>query len=272
MKRLITVIFLICLVMGLCVGFFKRASRLADKSSLKKRISNAQLSPDVIPMKINMEKSEVIPLETASPINPKVIYKSEDFSNATNDQATMEFYSKLRHWTDLGTVHVTEKNTQQLWLGDRMVFEAKVIQQVRTMSNDGTIVLAAVTKDVAPLATGEKLRDSELPSSIWAVDAQGHARRISAPNIIGGGPLISSDGKKVAFSAAPNGGNMLFQAIQIFVVDLKSGECRTFRSREHLDDYKVFPAEWAEGGKVLKVIEDWGENGGHMVIRRVRLE
>ena len=65
---------------------------------------------------------------------------------------------------------------------------------------------------------------------------------------------------------------MIFQATQIFVVDLSSGQYRSFRSSEQLDDYKVFPAEWAEGGKVLKVIEDWGETGGHMVMKQIRLE
>ena len=65
---------------------------------------------------------------------------------------------------------------------------------------------------------------------------------------------------------------MIFQATQIFVVDLSSGQYRSFRSSEQLDDYKVFPAEWAEGGKVLKVIEDWGETGGRMVMKQIRLE
>ena len=206
MKLLVTIIVISCLLAGLYVGFFKRTSKPANRSSPAVAMSNGQVASDVILMKTNVDGSVVIPLEAASPTNPKVIYKPEDFSNATTDQATMEFYSKLRHWTDLGKVHATEKNTQQLWLGDRMVFEAKVIQQFRTMSSDGTIVLAAVTEDVAQPANEEKLRNSQLPSSIWVVDAQGHARRISPPNTIYTFTLPErSDTKRLQYPAASRG-------------------------------------------------------------------
>ena len=59
---------------------------------------------------------------------------------------------------------------------------------------------------------------------------------------------------------------------QLMIVNLRTNQYRVFRGSEALDDYKVWPVEWSDGGKTLKVIEDHGETGGHMVMRQIRLE
>jgi hypothetical protein len=246
--------------------------RQPTKPPMPKSQNRVHLATD-LPEK-SKDGDGVIPPKILSPLKAEPSHDPAEFNGATADPATMQVLSKYKNWSDVGEVRVTERKTQQLWLGDRMIFEADFINPVRTMSKNGMIALSAVISGEysAPAPTEEKPSASDLPSSIWIVDVESHAKRVSPPMIKAAAPLISPDGDAVAFRSIQIGGSGVPQMAQLMIVNLRTNQYRVFRGSEALDDYKVWPVEWSDGGKTLKVIEDHGETGGHMVMRQIRLE
>jgi Tol biopolymer transport system component len=217
------------------------------------------------------QKFEPIPREPVVPKEPTAKIYDPDIERASKDAATREFLFKLKTWSDIGQVRSLPSGPQQLWIGERMVIEAPFIRQVRSISDNGTVAVATTTRKITSTSADEKSSADDLPGAIWVIDNLGHAKRISSLEDITGAPLISRDGKKVAYVIKTLQLSGQIGQACVVVVDLQTNKARYFRNNEILDEYRVFPVEWNEGANVLKIMEDYGETGGHMVMRAINL-
>jgi hypothetical protein len=274
MKRVLAVAFALASVVCVIV-FVIRLSKNTTVSQTAQVPPPEQAQPHREPMKSNDLSNSIKTTSSsdaaATPV-PVAQHMPPELEGATKDPAVVEFWSSHKP-QEIGEVRPTNNaQTKQLWVNGRMAFEAATIKNVRTKSLDGTIALAAVAAE--PTTTGSKddVEMADKPSRIWLVDPQGNRRPISPPGIDASKPLIAPDGNLVAFTGSQVSGGTPPPGDQLFVVDLKSGASRTFSANQRLDDYNVTAVEWADGGKALKVIEDHGETGGHMVMRQIRLE
>jgi Tol biopolymer transport system component len=109
------------------------------------------------------------------------------------------------------------------------------------------------------------------PSEIWIIDASGRAERLSPTHVHASRPVISPDGRYVAFTAQYLIGGALHSKV-LMIKDRSTGELSSFAERKYGTDYEIAPVDWVEGGKVLRVIEDWGESGGHLKLKQVRVQ
>ena len=158
------------LVVLVCIGFIACAlyvatnmeKRQPTKPPMPKSQNRVHLATD-LPEK-SKDGDGVIPPKILSPLKAEPSHDPAEFNDATADPATMQALSKYKNWSDVGEVRVTERKTQQLWLGDRMIFEAEFINPVRTMSKNGMIALSAVISGEysAPAPTEEKPSASDL--------------------------------------------------------------------------------------------------------------
>ena len=273
MKRVLAVAFALAGVVCVVV-FVMRPSKNATVSQTAQVPPPEQAQPHREPMKpndlSNSIKTTPSPEVAATPL-PVAQHMPPELEGATKDPAVIEFWSSHKP-QEIGEMRPTNAQTKQLWVNGRMVFEAAAIKNVRSMSQDGTIALAAVAEEPSTTNPKDDVALSEKPSRIWLVDPHGNKRPISPPGIDASKPLIAPDATVVAFTGSRVGVGAIPPSNQLFVVDLKSGASRTFNANQPLDDYSVTAVEWADGGKVLKVIEDHGETGGHMVMRQIRLE
>lgn len=273
MKRESAVVFAIAGVVCLVV-FVMRPSKDATVSQAAQVPPPEQPQPRPVSMTPNDPSNSIKP--AASPkltgtLAPVPQHLPPELEGATKDSAVIEFWSSHKP-QEIGEVRPTNAQTKQLWVDGRMVFEAAAIKNVRSKSSDGTIALAAVTEEPTTTSSKDGVALAEKPSRIWLVDRQGNKRLISPPGIDASKPLIAPDGNCVAFTGSRVSGGTQPLGDQLFVVDLKSGASRAFSTNQRFDDYIVTAVEWANGGKALKVLEDHGETGGHMVIRQIRLE
>ena len=202
-----------------------------------------------------------------------------DLQGVTADPYVVRFFKNHSPEKDeVGTVRAVSDRIQQLYIGERLVFEAAHILKRRSISSDGTVALAAIIGDAKSGTKSDTLSpdDNALmdkgPSAIWIVDSLAQKKRISPPSVTATLPLIAPDGHAIAFTGQKVSSVDSESSCMLFVVDSKTGQCRTFGSREHLDNYIVSAAEWSDDGKLLYVLEDHGETGGHMVMKCVRFK
>jgi len=256
----------------ICVVFFVMS--LSKKSTV---LQSAQVPPSGAqpcsePVKHNSlqpESKSPPDAVTTQPLSEERV--PHDLKGVTIDPAVIEFWSSRRP-QEVGEVRPTETESQQLWINGRMVFEATAIKNVRSMAQDGTIALAAVTDEPLPAAPKHEIAGSERPSRIWLVDAGGNKKQVSPPAIDASRPLISPSGRFVAFTGSRSGGIEPFAGNQLFVVDVENGHSRTYNTNQPLEHYSVTAVEWSDDEKLIKIIEDHGETGGHMVMRQIRLD
>lgn len=193
------------------------------------------------------------------------------FKSETEDSALIRI---LTHYQppSVGTVKSIASETEVLELPDGRRFEAVTIGKTRSQANDGTIALAAHT-----LKTGRQLKITEgdvvmgNPSEVWILKKDGEAERVSTPLMHAEHPIISPDGRYVAFGARYLVGERLHPKV-LMIVDRANGTLSSYAERKHGSDYEISPIDWVEGGKVLRVVEDWGETGGHVKLKQVRVQ
>lgn len=65
--------------------------------------------------------------------------------------------------------------------------------------------------------------------------------------------------------------NGALHAKELMIQDRRTGELSSQAQRKCGADDEMAPVDWVEGGKVRRVIEDWGETGGHLQLKQVRV-
>lgn len=212
----------------------------------------------------------IMPDSPTSATEPKPGVIPAELIGATKDPAVVSFFKRHNiEKEEIGDVRDTTNHTQQLYFGGKMVFEAIKILRRRSLANDGTIALAAVT-ETNNTATNEEA-ESELMSSIWTVDPSGVRKQISPEQIKATAPLISSDGQRIAFSGNKVELDGSEGPMQLFVFDVKTKHYRKFGAAKRMDSYTVGAAEWSADGQILSILENHGETGGHMEMKLLHL-
>ena len=197
------------------------------------------------------------------------------FKKHTSDPALIHIWATYKQ-KQIGLVKQMEPHRARLELEDGRRFEATQIGEERSQANDGTVALDAIT---TPEGTPIKNIDAKEggvtttgnPSEIWIIDKSGKPERLSPPHVHGSRPVISPDGRHVAFTAQYLIGGALHSKV-LMIKDRITGELSSYAERKYGADYEIAPVDWVEGGKVLRVIEDWGETGGHMKLKQVRVQ
>jgi dipeptidyl aminopeptidase/acylaminoacyl peptidase len=197
------------------------------------------------------------------------------FKEMTSDPALIQILASFRP-SQIGAMKQVGSSRVEVELDGGRRFAATQIGECRSMANDGTIALDAITTpDGTPIknidAKEGGVTASGNPSEIWIIDASGRAERLSPPHVHASRPVISPDGRYVAFTAQYLIGGALHSKV-LMIKDRNTGELSSFAERKYGADYEIAPVDWVEGGKVLRVIEDWGETGGHMKLKQVRVQ
>jgi hypothetical protein len=218
----------------------------------------------------------VEPLESWQPdaTTPKTI--PENMRGATDDPSVVELLTNYQR-VEIGKVVTTDKGTQQLWDGSKLLFEAKRIGS-RSRTADGTIALDAVTGEQPPIedaevtGSGDEAKLISSPREIWFVTPTGNKNKVSPPNMDAFAPVVEPDGKIIAFTGRLLNDKGFPSSQRLYVGDATSGQYRVFAGDEHLHNYQVWAVDWVKNSTVLRVLQDHGETGGHMKLKQVRVE
>jgi hypothetical protein len=218
----------------------------------------------------------VEPLESWQPngSTPKTI--PENMRGATDDPSVVELLTNYQR-VEVGKVVATDKGTQQLWVGPKLLFEARRIGS-RSRAEDGTIWLDAITGEHPPIeeaevtGTGDEAKLISSPREIWFVTPIGSKTRLQLPSMDAFAPVIDPSGKTIAFTGRLLDDKGFPSSQRLYVGGAVSGQYRVFAGDEHLQDYQVWAFDWVKDGTVLRVLQDHGETGGHMKLKQVRVE
>lgn len=271
MKKPFIVLALLVLVGGvLWLVLPKQSPSLAEPAQQIKPLTKPSTR---LPM-IKLPRVEPLQSWQSDGTPPKAI--PENMRGATDDPSVVELLTTYQK-SEIGKVVTTEKDTQQLWDGTRLLFEAKRIG-ARSRAADGTIALDAVTGDQTPIedaeivGTGGEAKLISSPREIWLVTPAGGKTKVSPPNMDAFAPVIEPNGKAIAFTGRLFNGKGFPSAQRLYVGDPTTGQYRVFAGDEHLHNYQVWAVDWVKNSSVLRVLQDHGETGGHMKLKQVRLE
>lgn len=197
------------------------------------------------------------------------------FKEMTNDPELIQILASSQT-NQIGIVKQVSPNRVELDLEDGRRFAATQIGEGRSKAKDGTVALDAIT---TPEGTPIKNIDAQEggvtttgnPSEVWIIDALGKVERLSPSHVHASRPVISPDGRYVAFTAQYLVNGSLHSKV-LLIKNRSTGELSSYADRKYGADYEIAPVDWVEGGKVLRVIEDWGETGGHMKLKQVRVD
>lgn len=200
------------------------------------------------------------------------------FQDVTDDPALIKIPAE---GPPASVVKATKQGDKEVleWEG-RKVFEAAAIGRIRGMPTaDGVIAFEAIT-----VPGGKPFRSREesaiqkgTPWEVWVVRGIVKAERVSPPGVHATQPVISSDGRHVAFIVEPlhqEANGLSLGIAELVIKDFQEGTVRTHGEKRHGSDYHIAPVDWVkEGGTLtLRVLEDWGETGGHLTLKQVRVE
>lgn len=199
-----------------------------------------------------------------------------ELNGYTDDEEAMKLIAYLSNNPPYGKsdrVKITRGSPNKLFIDGEEKFEAAQIYDY-SISENGVIAIEAVTGDEYPSYKDPNIDFSTekdfLPVSygeIWIIGSDNELLRITDENTNGSYPCISKDGKKLAFKA-----NLLTvrnRSLEDFlmVVDLETGRSEKYSSPLKTKEHHVIsPVMWINDGKTLRVIEDYGETGGHLTV------
>lgn len=195
------------------------------------------------------------------------------FRDITSDPALIRILATYSP-PSVGIVSKDPKGRSVLEMADGRRFEASEIGEVRSQANDGTVAFEAlVSGDAGRIREVDgqdgKVKTTGLPVAIWVITSKGRSERISPENSHSEHPIISADGRFVAFTSRSVVEGMLRPQV-LMIRDRVNGRLMSFGDRSHGMDYEIKAVDWVEDGNVLRVIEDWGETGGHLKLKEVR--
>jgi hypothetical protein len=197
------------------------------------------------------------------------------FQGITTDPVLIQILATYQPPSE-GRVEPRGGGGMALELADGRRFEAPLIGRVRSAAGDGTVAFEALTAEGAkPLREVDKKADGVAtegnPQEIWTISATGRTERISPEGVHAEHPIISPDGRYVAFTARSLVEGMLRPKV-LMVRDRVNGRLMSYADRTRGMDYEIKAVDWVEQGSVLRVIDDWGETGGHLKLKEVRLK
>lgn len=197
------------------------------------------------------------------------------FNGMTSDPAVIRIWATYKP-LQIGVLKQIGSSGVALELEDGRRFNAAQIGKKRSQAADGTVALDAVTKPGGtPIKTVDATEGDTTtagdPSEVWIIDAKGKAERLSPDHVHATSPEISPDGRYIAFTGQYIVGGALHPEV-LMIKDRSKGELSSYAERKYGADYQIAPLDWVEGGKVLRVIEDWGETGGHMKLKQIRVQ
>lgn len=202
-------------------------------------------------------------------------YDLEPFNGYSDNEETLKLIAYLdKNPGILSHESIEVKNAErnnELYFQGKKVFAAPYIYTF-SMSENEIIAVEAISTSEYPTYKNSSIDydpdEKFFPVSygeIWLIEPNQTARRISPKFINASRPRISSNGRKVAFTAnAIDKTNSLILNEFIVVYDLVLNQVDYFNSNNsNKDHYSIVPLMWINGDKVLRVIEDSGETGGH---------
>lgn len=200
----------------------------------------------------------------------------KNMKGVTNDPQVVEFFENYRK-AEIGKVINVATDLQQLWIADRLIFEAKCIGD-RARANDGTIVIDAVTGDNTPIECAEVVESGDeygLISStreIWIIRPDGDKIKVSPPNVDAFAPMIEPNTKLVAFTGRLIDEKGFPSEQKLYVGDPMIGQYKVFVADRHLHNYQIWAVDWINNGTILRAMEDHGETGGNMKLRNIQIK
>jgi hypothetical protein len=269
MKSKPILIALLVSVAVVCMDLFK-----PSKTPTAEQKPVAGVKPQA--MKPSLRRPPVQTLQNWTPPNPQQQAPKpvpEQMKRATDDPYVAELLTTFKS-VEIGQIQTSGEGKQQLMLNGKLVFEARRIGS-RSMSANGVLFVEAVTGELVPIEQAEANADGKLVSSpreIWRVMPDGTSEKINPSGIDASNPVSSPDGANVAYTGREIDPNGFPGARRLYVVNLVSNEVRVFGETGHVHNYTVRAIDWHQEGKVLRAIEDWGETGGHMKLKQVRVE
>jgi hypothetical protein len=223
-------------------------------------------------LKPSLRRTPVQTLQNWTPPNPQQQAPkpvSERMKRATDDPYVAELLATFKP-VEIGQIQTSSEGKQQLMLNGKLVFEARRIGS-KSISVSGTLFVEAVTGELVPGAKPEGEFPSR-PREIWRIMRDKTSDKVSPSHVDASYPVVSPNGGFLAYTGCEIGENGLLGEPRLYVVNLVSSEVQVFGETAHIHDYKVRAIDWVDDGKVLRVIEDWGETGGHMKLKQVRVE
>ena len=191
---------------------------------------------------------------------------------ATSDPALMKILS-LYQPPAVGTINVLENNRVVLELSGGRMFQATSIGDTRSEAKDGTVALDAITVPNGRIIREVDAHDGGVsatgnPGEVWVVNSDGTASRISPEDVHAKNAIISPDGRFIAFEAQYVAENALHSKF-LMIADRTTMQLSSYAARRSDPTYEIGPVDWVEDGKVLRVVENWGETGGHMTLKQI---
>lgn len=169
----------------------------------------------------------------------------------------------------LGTVEYNGE-TARLVVHGAVVFEARDFGY-RSISDSGTIALSAVTGDKKPVSRADvatDLVDGKLiasPGQIWLLEKGREPRVLSPPSCDAWNPVISKDGKKIAYTGWILGASGFPIKQALFILSVDTGEVREFESTNNVDHHTITAVDW-QPDRTLRYVTTHGENGGNQKV------
>lgn len=245
---------------------------------LRTPIAEQKTGVDVKPMPLtqSQHRPPVQTLQNWTPLNPQQETPKpvpERMKRATDDPYVAELLTTFKP-VEVGQIQTSSEGKQQLMLSGKLVFEARRIGS-RSISADGVLFVEAVTGELVPIEQAEANVDGKLlgsPREVWRVMPDGTRSKITPSDIDASNPVTSPDGGKVAYTGREIDANGFLGPRRLYVVNLMSNEVRVYGETDHVHNYTVRAIDWHLEGKVLRAIEDFGETGGHMKLKQVRVE
>lgn len=221
-------------------------------------------------------RDDELTVRAISPVDLKALgIDPTPFKEMTNDPELIQILAS-NQTNPIGIVKQAGSSRVELELEDGRRFAAALIGEGRSKANDGTVALDAVTspegtsiKNIDGLEGG--VTTTGHPSEVWIMDPSGKVERLSPSDVHASRPVISPDGRYVAFTAQYLVNGSLHPKV-LLIKNRITGELSSYADRRHGADYEIAPVDWVDGGRVLRVIEDWGETGGHMKLKQVRVD
>lgn len=215
------------------------------------------------PQLSEMRIGQLVP---CAPSNVNAAIPSKKGEMMTKDPAIIELFANW-HPPIIGELKPGTNGKWELYDGERLLFTASEIGDLRSKASDNTIALDAII--------GEVSKEAEVPlplRSVWIIRPNGASVKISPDGINAFSPLISPDGDKVAFTGQAVDKSGVRSEQKLYVKSIMSGECLVIQGEDGLDDIHLGAVDWQQQGKILRVIQDHGETGGHMKLKQVRVE
>ncbi|WP_200393131.1 hypothetical protein [Roseibacillus ishigakijimensis] len=201
-------------------------------------------------------------------------YDLEPFSNVSDDEQMVKLVAYLAnnpHLYESSLVELKRDDEDEIYFRGKEVFKAPHIYEYSVSDND-VIAIEAVTKSEYLTHKNPSVDFDEeekfFPvsySEIWVIKPNQEPYKISPENINASSPRISNNAEKIAFTAnALDQTNSPILSEFLVIYDLKTGAVQSYNTPNMgKDHYSITPVMWMNQDQTLRIVEDWGETGGH---------